>query len=121
MQSFISDKLTQKRAYMLVAISSARFTRIAEDLRHYYPNATCVLFFRDSDVVEKMSPLLEEQRIPYAFYGSDTFTDELQSVSTCYYPEETIIRQGMEYLIDRYGGGHWLCVRRAHGSILQPV
>lgn len=102
-QSFISDKATQKRAYMPVALSSERFVKIAPDLRHYYPNATCVLFFRDYRVAVEMEAILEEQQIPRLFYGSDSFLEFIENTPVCVYPERKIIDLGLDYLIEKYG------------------
>ena len=102
-QSFISDRATQKRAYMPVALSTKRFVKIVPDLRHYYPNATCVLIFRDYKVVAKIQPILEKQQIPHLFYGSDSFLDYLENTPVCVYPEKKIIDLGVDHLIEEYG------------------
>ena len=102
MQSLISDA-SHGELLMPVALNSPDFTEIASDLKHYYPNAKGVLFFRDFDVVLATQQQLKDNDIPYLFYGSDTAEEVLSDHPTCFYEEEKIVDIGLSYLVERFG------------------
>lgn len=103
MQSLIGDSANHGETWMPVALNSPKFREIASDLKHYYPNAKGVLFFRDFDVILDTYQELRENEIPYLFYGSDTGADILSGLPTCFYSEAKIIDLGLSHLVERYG------------------
>ena len=102
-QSLISDSAAYAQPLMPVPMNSQNFTEIAADLKHYYPNAKGVLFFRDYGVVKSTSRFLEDEGIPYVFYGSDSIRQEVEGRPSCFYPEAKIIDIGLTHLRERYG------------------
>jgi DNA-binding LacI/PurR family transcriptional regulator len=102
-QSLIGDSAAYAQRLMPVAMNSQNFMEIAADLKHYYPNAKGVLFFRDYRVVKSTFKYLEEEGLPYLFYGSDSISDEVVGRPSCFYPEAKIIDIGLTHLRARYG------------------
>lgn len=102
MQSLISDA-SPEELLMPVALNTPDFTKIAADLKHHYPNAKGVLFFRDFDVVLETHQQLKDNGIPYLFYGSDTAKEVLQDHPSCFYEEEKIVDLGLTHLSTHYG------------------
>ena len=102
-QSLISDSAAYAQPLMPVPMNSQNFMEIASDLKHYYPNAKGVLFFRDFHVVRSTYQSLEEEAIPYVFYGSDSIRDQVEGRPSCFYPEAKIIDIVLSHLHERYG------------------
>jgi DNA-binding transcriptional regulator YhcF (GntR family) len=94
MQSLIGDGSTPPSGLMPVAINSRIFQQLAPDLKHSYPNAKGVLFFRDFNTVRSTYAHLEALDLPYIFYGSDSWKNGLGDRPTCFYSEATIIEIG---------------------------
>lgn len=103
MQSLIGDGSTPPSGLMPVAINSRIFQQLAPDLKHSYPNAKGVLFFRDFNTVRSTYAHLEALDLPYIFYGSDSWKNGLGDRPTCFYSEATIIEIGLSHLKERYG------------------
>lgn len=102
-QSLIGDSAAYAQPLMPVPMNSQNFTEIAADLKHYYPNAKGVLFFRDYGVVRSTYQYLEDEGIPYVFYGSDSIRDQVEGRPSCFYPEAKIIDIGLRHLRELYG------------------
>lgn len=102
-QSLIEDSAKSKEPCTLIALSPATFAELAPDLKHYYPNANGVLYFRNYRVVKSTYRFLEESGLPYLFYGSDSISDEVKGHPACFYPEAKIIDIGMNHLRAHYG------------------
>lgn len=101
--SLIGASVTYPQALMPVAVNSRNFSQIAPDLKHYYPNAVGVLFFRDYNVAKSTWQYLDKAGLPCLFYGSDSIRDEVSGLPSCCYPEAEIIEIGLKHLRSRYG------------------
>ncbi len=102
-QSLIEDSARSEEPTTLIALNPTTFANLAPDLKHYYPQAKGILYFRNYKSVKSTYRFLEASGLPYLFYGSDSISEEVKDHPACFYPEAEIIDIGMTHLREKYG------------------
>lgn len=87
----------ESRGFVLLE-SAARLRQARYDLTHVFPKLAGVVIFRDPDLAEEMAPVLAEQGIPLAFYGSSVFEARLGGQHRMLVDERQVARLALEHL-----------------------
>lgn len=118
-------------------VDSKRFLAELGDLALIYRDLSGVIFYRDLDVLLSARKILEKNKIPVLFYGSDAHGEILSSLHRMTYAEETIVDLGLRHLEQMgcrtfgfIGADHWVVQKRrlelyktwlrSQGYVLEP-
>ncbi|MDC7219236.1 MAG: substrate-binding domain-containing protein [Spirochaetales bacterium] len=86
--------------YYPCSINSEKFLEKLEHLELYYRDIKGVIFFRDMKGYSQGKKILEEKGIPFYFYGSDTYCDEVDSPSIMH-EEKQVVLTGIEKILEK--------------------
>lgn len=100
-------------------VDSRRFLDELGDLGLVYRDLSGVIFYRDLDVLLSARKVLEENRIPFLFYGSDAHGEVLSDIHRMTYAEEEIAALALGHLEESgcrkfgfVGADHWIVQKK---------
>lgn len=97
----IQDYLDRNSSiYYPTSINSEKFLTQLNDLEVYYKNIKGVLFFRNKDSYLSSREILQGKGIPTYFYGSDTYSSDLDE-NRLLYNEKEIVELALNNIIER--------------------